>query len=398
MPTIPRGAKPWRRCLCAYVLLAALVSLVPLVPAIAVAQDAAGLTVGGSAVVAGTGGDGALLRQGPGYDAASLATLPEGTTVQVLDGPITAADGSIWYGVGIGGQTGYVVADYLTASGLPAPGADPGLPADGDAAGVAPAATDAGPAVAGSPAVTTDAVNLRAGPSTSDAVLLVMPAGAAVVTTGAPQNGFYPVTYNGQFGWASGEYLAFGAAPAPAPAGTPAPSVTPSTAAPAAGSTGIIWPFTEGTWEVIQGYNIGTHLNRSAFAQYKHSLDWARVDGETAGTPVVAPVSGTIRWVDRPSGGMLIDAGNGYGVAFFHVTIDGGFASGGRVERGQHVGTISGPGGEGYAVTPHIAIQVWQFVDGGHVSVPFDGPNAIAGREFPDIGGENQHMGVQVTV
>jgi murein DD-endopeptidase MepM/ murein hydrolase activator NlpD len=174
-----------------------------------------------------------------------------------------------------------------------------------------------------------------------------------------------------------------------------APAPAPVTAT--GQSTGIAWPISGGEWEVVQGYNNGTHTNRSGFAQYKYSLDWARVDGNTAGQPVFAPVSGTIKWVDRGSGGMLVDAGNGYGVAVFHVTIDRGLTRGGSVERGQQIGTISGPGGEGYMSMPHIDITVWQLNGRGHEAVPFTGPNAIGGQEFPDNGGANQHMGATVT-
>ena len=148
---------------------------------------------------------------------------------------------------------------------------------------------------------------------------------------------------------------------------------------------------------MVQGYNTGTHTNRSDFAQYKYSLDWSRVDGDTAGQPVFAPVSGTVQWVDRGSGGMLVDAGNGYGVAVFHVTLDRDLASGGTVAQGQRIGAISGPGGEGYMSMAHIDITVWRLSGGGHGSVPFVGPNAIAGQEFPDSGGANQHIGATVT-
>lgn len=54
---------------------------------------------------------------------------------------------------------------------------------------------------------TTTGLNLRTGPSTSDAVILVMPRGAAVNIVRNLQNGFYKVTYNGSSGWASAQYL-----------------------------------------------------------------------------------------------------------------------------------------------------------------------------------------------
>ncbi|MGH2617843.1 MAG: hypothetical protein ACRDJC_21650, partial [Thermomicrobiales bacterium] len=228
---------------------------------------------------------------------------------------------------------------------------------------------------------------------------------------GGPQNGYFPVDYSGQIGWVDGASLAIEggesttvtpasvavSTPPPSDPATAATSETPEDAQRArrGESTGIIWPFAGGEWEVVQGYNNGTHTNRGGFAQYKYSLDWARVDGGTAGEPVFAPVSGTVDWTDRGSGGMLVDAGNGYGVAVFHVTISG-FGRGDRVEQGQQIGTISGPGGDGYMSMAHIEIAAWRLTDGGHESVPFVGPNAIAGQEFPDNGGTNQHMGARV--
>jgi murein DD-endopeptidase MepM/ murein hydrolase activator NlpD len=53
---------------------------------------------------------------------------------------------------------------------------------------------------------TTD-VNLRTGPSTSDRILRVVPAGARVtVKQAAPSNGFYKIDYAGTVGWSFGAY------------------------------------------------------------------------------------------------------------------------------------------------------------------------------------------------
>jgi uncharacterized protein YraI len=55
--------------------------------------------------------------------------------------------------------------------------------------------------------VTADAgLNLRTGPSTSDAIILTMPHGATVSVLGA-SNGWYKVTYGSHTGWCSGLYL-----------------------------------------------------------------------------------------------------------------------------------------------------------------------------------------------
>jgi uncharacterized protein YraI len=55
---------------------------------------------------------------------------------------------------------------------------------------------------------TTTALNLRTGPSTGDAVILVMPAGAPVNIVRNVTNGFYKVNYNGTAGWAYADFLA----------------------------------------------------------------------------------------------------------------------------------------------------------------------------------------------
>lgn len=289
----------------------------------------------------------------------------------------------------------------------------------------APAPVDA--PVSGAASTTTESW-LVAWPGADATVLQVLPAGSALSVDGPAENGFVPVTGNGISGWIDANLLtSSGTDPA-----LPAPAVAPATSAmldPAAANvapapdpvattpasdpgqasiapppdtstsqgTGIVWPFSGREWEVVQGYNNGTHTNRSSFAQYKYSLDWAVSNGDSAGQPIYAPISGTIRWTDRGSGGILMDAGNGYGVALFHITVDRSVVRNGSVERGQQIGVISGPGDEGYMSMAHIEIAAWRFLnDGGHESVPFTGPNAIAGQEFPDNGGGNQYMGATI--
>jgi hypothetical protein len=82
----------------------------------------------------------------------------------------------------------------------------------------------------------------------------------------------------------------------------------------------------------------------------------------------------------------------------FHCTFLPGLGRGQAVQRGQYLGTISGPGGPGYAVTPHVDMTLWRTSDGGFTrsATPFSGANAIAGVSFPDVGGFNQHYGTVV--
>lgn len=69
-------------------------------------------------------------------------------------------------------------------------------------------------AIAAGTAATIDAVNLRSGPSVDDAVIDVMPGGSTVTITGDPENGYYPVSYNGEAGWAFGAFLDTGSSAA----------------------------------------------------------------------------------------------------------------------------------------------------------------------------------------
>ena len=70
-----------------------------------------------------------------------------------------------------------------------------------------PSATSESRLAEGDAMVNVDALNLRAGPSTNDAVLAVMPNGARVRVKGGSVSGFAPVAYEGQEGWAWAEYL-----------------------------------------------------------------------------------------------------------------------------------------------------------------------------------------------
>lgn len=74
---------------------------------------------------------------------------------------------------------------------------------------------------AGTTARTTASLNLRSTASTSGRVITVMPSGARVtLVTGRPQGGWYQVRYDGDEGWAFGNYLSASGATG----GTPPPS------------------------------------------------------------------------------------------------------------------------------------------------------------------------------
>lgn len=55
---------------------------------------------------------------------------------------------------------------------------------------------------------TTDTVNFRAGPSTSDEIYYQLDPWTTVTIVGSSENGFLPVVIDGQWGWVSEQYLA----------------------------------------------------------------------------------------------------------------------------------------------------------------------------------------------
>ncbi len=116
------------------------------------------------------------LRTGPGTSFAASQVVPSGSTVEVTG---TAQFGYV--PVTVGGATGWVLETYLNLA--------------------------QSPDTTGTRYVFDGRLNLRSGPGTSYAVLSVMPDGAAVTVSGAEENGFSPITWNGTSGWAAAQYL-----------------------------------------------------------------------------------------------------------------------------------------------------------------------------------------------
>nr|MBA2277859.1 SH3 domain-containing protein [Chloroflexia bacterium] len=128
------------------------------------------------------------LRSGPATSYAVILVIPDGASVSVDGDPRGG-----FYPVTYSGRSGYASGDFLTIGGS----------SDGGS-------SDAGgPSATGSATVTTS-LNLRAGPSTGDRVLAVMPSGSSVTLTGRSSNGFLAVEFRGTRGWAFAQYLSSG--------------------------------------------------------------------------------------------------------------------------------------------------------------------------------------------
>jgi uncharacterized protein YraI len=121
------------------------------------------------------------LRTGPGTRRRVILVMPRGSTVTNL-GAVKNGFAKVSYK----GTEGWASLDYLTAT-------------DGSQ----------DPVLLGT-AVTTAAVNLRSGPSTSNQALRVLAAGTSVQTSDTLKNGFRYVVHNGLAGWVSDSYLKVG--------------------------------------------------------------------------------------------------------------------------------------------------------------------------------------------
>jgi 3D (Asp-Asp-Asp) domain-containing protein len=91
--------------------LIAFIALTAVVTPSALARE--GVAVGGTAVVSDTEGYGAKLRSGPGMSYKVVATMPDGTRVQVLAGPVSDGNDDWWQVTLVGSSTGWVVDRYL---------------------------------------------------------------------------------------------------------------------------------------------------------------------------------------------------------------------------------------------------------------------------------------------
>ena len=154
------------------------------------------LVIGGQARISYANGDDVRLRDEPSYSGTLIRFLPEGTVLDVVDGPITDSDGNIWYQLSFEGDTGYIVSDYLALDN-----------------GAAPRTTNAAPgAVVGSALIAgtnNDGVRCRTAPAAGGAVIAVVPEGAIVDLIGAAQGGWQPINCAGTAGYVSTDYVSY---------------------------------------------------------------------------------------------------------------------------------------------------------------------------------------------
>ena len=262
------------------------------------------LVIGGQARISYANGDDVRLREEPSYSGTLIRFLPEGTVLDVVDGPITDGDGNIWYQLSFEGDTGYIVSDYLALDN-----------------GAAPRTTNAAPgAVVGSALIAgtnNDGVRCRTTPSTGGAIITVVPEGAIVDLIGAAESGWQPINCAGSAGYVSTEFVSydfsggadFGAAEATGQAtvaGTNGDGVNCRTSATT--SAAVITILSEGSVISLRGdAQAGWQPVVCAGSNGYVSTDFVSYDGGTGGGADLAVGS-------EATGSLVVSGTNGDGV------------------------------------------------------------------------------------
>ncbi|AFM00510.1 N-acetylmuramoyl-L-alanine amidase [Desulfitobacterium dehalogenans ATCC 51507] len=133
------------------------------------------------------------LRESPSSSGAKIVTIPQGTTVPLLE------EQEGWYKTTYDSQTGWVAADYLTLINS----------SDSDNQPVKPAE----PKKLEGMITADNGLNLRNNPSSTGDKLVTIPKNATIQIL-AEQSGWYQTTYESKTGWISAEYVSLISPPA----------------------------------------------------------------------------------------------------------------------------------------------------------------------------------------
>jgi uncharacterized protein YgiM (DUF1202 family) len=201
---------------------------------VAVTVASTNLSSGDDAVIADANGDLVRLRSKPGSSGAVLGEFPEGTAVGIIDGPQNDADDTAWYRVTVGGQLGYMAAEFLAPAGsavatpIPEmtpksePTAEAAMEPTVDAESVVVAAAITGTAII----VNTngDSIRCRASASTSAQILGYLYEGQSVQLTGSAMGSWQPVLCESKSGWVHTDFIGSPSGENPTPTPTPVDS------------------------------------------------------------------------------------------------------------------------------------------------------------------------------
>jgi cell wall-associated NlpC family hydrolase len=274
-------------------LLAAFLGAALLAPTAVLADTT--LTTGATATVVNTGGAGVPLNSAPNWDASSVGTAPEGASAYVVEGPLTDAEGSVWFKVGVetssGWAEGYVWHDYLAAGeGTSAPAAstsEPTTTTDDTSGGAYGSEPTAAPSTGGEQAASgqgvianTDGsgINCRAWAGLDADIITVLYEGETVALTGGQEGDWQPVNCGGSAGYVYAMYVSTGGADSGDTGTTEVP--TPTTDDAATSGTG--------------GLGSGVNATVTSDLNLRSAPDW------NAGITAVAPAGTVVAIVGGP--------------------------------------------------------------------------------------------------
>ncbi|MEJ7900589.1 MAG: hypothetical protein WKF63_02030, partial [Thermomicrobiales bacterium] len=204
-----------------FYLIAVLMGLSLFAPIVALGQG--NLNAGDTATISTGGGD-ATLRDSASSSGASIGSIPNGTEVYIVDGPLTDTDGSMWYQAGIWDITGYISSTLLEGESV---GSSASEETTDEVASVETESTsvipweqpiDYGVVVDNSNApLPGDGLACRAAAFGTADVIVRLAQGQSVEVTGVEQwaegLAFLPVNCGGQGGFVKADYVALDSEP-----------------------------------------------------------------------------------------------------------------------------------------------------------------------------------------
>ena len=158
----------------------------------------------------------------------------------------------------------------------------------------------------------------------------------------------------------------------------------------AASPTALLFPAPAGTtWQILAGYNTATHSVADANDPY--AVDLQRTDAPSAGTAVLAPVSGTVGYVS--SSCLSIRDANRTTVLLCHLFAPQSLR-GTTVTRGQQIGVVAPAGEANNNGVAHIHLALSPSTGG---PLPFTGAYTLDGVDLPAITTSNGYAGTAFT-
>ncbi len=140
------------------------------------------------------------------------------------------------------------------------------------------------------------------------------------------------------------------------------------------------------TWEVIQGYNCGSHDGWGRL-----SFDLVNHNGRTRGAPVYAAAAGTIFYRGGGTNVLILKHTDGYYTMYSHMQAVVGGGVGTAIERGQWIGAVGAVNPT--PTVPHLHFTFFK-ADGAYATNRRPVPLAFAeGYDFPNNGTCSQHEG-----